>query len=211
MFLPVALSVLTDIGIIASGAKFAAIIIPFLLVALYFLQRFYLRTSRQIRLLDLEAKSPLYTQFTETAAGLQHVRAFGWQSEVLAHSFRLLDYSQKPYYYMFCIQRWLALTLDLSVLAIAVVLVTFGLNTTTSQSAIGLALVNVMTLSETLSQLINSWIDLETSLGAIARLRTFLDKTPAEEDWLDEQDSGLPSSWPGHGKIEVRSMSAKYK
>lgn len=194
MFLPVALSVLTDIGIIASGAKFAAIIIPFLLVALYFLQRFYLRTSRQIRLLDLEAKSHLYTQFTETAAGLQHVRAFGWQSEVLAHSFRLLDYSQKPYYYMFCIQRWLALTLDLSVLAIAVVLVTFGLNTTTSQSAIGLALVNVMTLSETLSQLINSWIDLETSLGAIARLRTFLDKTPAEEDWLDEQDSGLPSS-----------------
>ncbi|EQL02449.1 ABC transporter, transmembrane domain, type 1 [Ophiocordyceps sinensis CO18] len=205
-----ALSVLTDIGIIASGAKFAAIIIPFLLVALYFLQRFYLRTSRQIRLLDLEAKSPLYTQFTETAAGLQHVRAFGWQSENLSVSFRLLDYSQKPYYYMFCIQRWLALTLDLSVLAIAVVLVTFGLNTTTSQSAIGLALVNVMTLSETLSQLINSWIDLETSLGAIARLRTFLDKTPAEEDWLDEQDSGLPSSWPGHGKIEVRSMSAKY-
>ncbi|KAM4067250.1 ABC transporter [Hirsutella rhossiliensis] len=205
-----ALSVLTDIGIIASGAKYASVIIPFFVVALYCLQKFYLRTSRQIRHLDLEAKSPLYTQLTETAAGLQHIRAFGWQSKVLAGSLRLLDYSQKPYYYMFCIQRWLALTLDMSILVIAGVLVTFALNTTTSQSAIGLALINVMTLSETLSQLINAWINLETSLGAIARLRTFLRNTPIEKDPLRGQDPRLPPGWPEHGKIEVGSMSAKY-
>ena len=32
---------------------------PFLILAFYLIQRFYLRTSRQLRLLDLEAKSPL--------------------------------------------------------------------------------------------------------------------------------------------------------
>lgn len=32
---------------------------PFLFVLLYFVQKFYLRTSRQLRLLDLETKSPL--------------------------------------------------------------------------------------------------------------------------------------------------------
>ncbi|KJZ73712.1 hypothetical protein HIM_06830 [Hirsutella minnesotensis 3608] len=196
-------SILTDVGIIASGAKSAAIIIPFLAVVLYYLQKFYLRTSRKIRYLDLEAKSPLYTQFIETAAGLQHIRAFGWQSQEIARSLELLDYSQKPYYYMFCIQRWLELILDLCILVIAVVLVSFALTTGSSQAAIGLALVNIMTLSEALSQLIKSWIDLETSLGAIARLRTFQlpEKTPVEEDSFCVQDAQLPApelAGPGH-------------
>lgn len=42
-----------------SLSPYIAISYPFLVVLLYFVQRFYLRTSRQLRLLDLEAKSPL--------------------------------------------------------------------------------------------------------------------------------------------------------
>jgi hypothetical protein len=34
----------------------------------------------------------------------------------------LLDVSQKPYYLLFCIQRWLAFILDLMVMVLAVVL-----------------------------------------------------------------------------------------
>ena len=117
-------AVLADIGIIASGAKYAAAIIPFFAIALYLLQKYYLRTSRQMRYLDLEAKAPLYTQFSEMTAGLQHIRAFGWQSDTLTHSLKLLDYSQRPYYYLYCIQRWLTLVLDMCVLVIATTLIT---------------------------------------------------------------------------------------
>ncbi|KJZ71929.1 hypothetical protein HIM_08685 [Hirsutella minnesotensis 3608] len=208
-----AFSVLADIGIIASGAKYAsATIIPFFAVTMYYLQRFYLRTSRQIRYLDLEAKSPLYTQFTETAAGLHHIRAFGWVARTLTDSLELLDYSQKPYYYMFCIQRWLELILDLCILVIAVVLVSFALTTGSSEAAIGLALVNVITLGEALSQLIKSWIDLETSLGAIARLRTFLqpDQTPVEEEDDYVPETQVPPGWPAEGAVELRALSASY-
>ena len=35
------------------------------LLALFIIQRVYLQTSRQLRLLELEAKSPVYTQFLE--------------------------------------------------------------------------------------------------------------------------------------------------
>ncbi|POR35874.1 ABC transporter, transmembrane domain, type 1 [Tolypocladium paradoxum] len=199
-------------AVIASGAKYVAAVIPFFAVALYFLQKYYLRTSRQIRLLDLESKSPLYTQFTETAAGIQHIRAFGWHEEFLAHSLELLDYSQKPYYYMYCVQRWLTLVLDLCVLCIAVTLVAIGLNftNTTTQGAIGLALISVIGFSEGLSLLINSWTELETSLGAIARLRSFVDETPTEQDPRGEQARELPDNWPSHGKIELQGVSARY-
>lgn len=46
-------------AVIATASPFLTITYPFLAAVLYLLQMFYLRTSRQIRLLDLEAKSPL--------------------------------------------------------------------------------------------------------------------------------------------------------
>ncbi|KAI7968137.1 hypothetical protein EIK77_010307 [Talaromyces pinophilus] len=52
-------SCLAMAGVIATSSPFLAISYPFLVVVLYGIQKFYLRTSRQMRLLDLEAKSPL--------------------------------------------------------------------------------------------------------------------------------------------------------
>lgn len=46
-------------AVIMSSAPLIAVSYPFLVLLLYFVQRFYLRTSRQMRFLDLEAKSPL--------------------------------------------------------------------------------------------------------------------------------------------------------
>ena len=86
------------------------------------LQKYYLRTSRQMRLLDLEAKSPLYSHFIESLQGLVTIRAFGWAGDFEKKNLTLLDISQKPYYLLFCIQRWLALILDLLVAVLAVIL-----------------------------------------------------------------------------------------
>ena len=46
-------------AVIATSSPYLAIMYPFLIGILYFVQKLYLRTSRQVRLLDLEAKSPL--------------------------------------------------------------------------------------------------------------------------------------------------------
>ncbi|KAL8695796.1 MAG: hypothetical protein Q9224_003154, partial [Gallowayella concinna] len=59
-----------QIILIAVSSVYAAISFPIWFIALYFVQKYYLRTSRQLRFLDLEAKSPLYSQFTEMMAGL---------------------------------------------------------------------------------------------------------------------------------------------
>ena len=56
------LDLTTSLGqaaVIATSSPYLAITYPFLLAILYGIQKFYLRTSRQLRLLDLEAKSPL--------------------------------------------------------------------------------------------------------------------------------------------------------
>lgn len=123
-----------------------ALSVPVLIITVGILQYVYLRTSRQLRLLDLEARSPLYTHFLETLGGLSTVRAFGWQEQFKTRNEILLDLSQKPYYLLYCIQRWLNLVLDLIVGAEAVLVVglALGLRHTTSPGLLGVSLNNIL-------------------------------------------------------------------
>ncbi|UZP34863.1 hypothetical protein NXS19_002679 [Fusarium pseudograminearum] len=199
---------LVQTGVVASGASYFGAFLPLSFLALYLIQKYYLRTSRQMRLLDLEAKTPLYTQFTEITAGLSTVRTFGWSKELLDESFKLLNTSQKPFYLMFCIQRWLELVLDLFVAGMAMLLVTIALRIpgTTSEGAIGLSMVNLLGLNLTLTTVIDQWTSLETSLGAIARLKAFISSTPNENK---ETEKEIPDDWP-IGKIEIEGITASY-
>lgn len=207
--LPVTLRCLVQVGVVASGASYFGAFLPVSILALYLIQKYYLRTSRQMRLLDLEAKTPLYTQFTEITAGLATIRSFGWTNEFLAESFRMLNTSQKPFYLMFCIQRWLELVLDLFVAGMAILLVTIALRIpgTTSEGAIGLAMVNLLGLNMTLTTVIDQWTTLETSLGAIARLKSFISDTPNENK---SGETEVPYNWP-RGRIVFDGVTASYR
>ena len=187
-----------------------AAVIPVVFLAVYCIQHFYLRTSRQMRALDLEARSPLYTHFEETTEGILYIRAFGWQKMTLEEGFHLLDDSQKAFYYMYCIQQWLGLVLGLLVAVMATILIAFVLfmRESTSQTAIGLAFLNLIFLSQTLEQLVMAWTSLETTVGALARLRDFLDKTPQEPEQGEAQ---LPENWPSVGKVRLQNISARYR
>ncbi|KAI8311183.1 ABC transporter [Colletotrichum sp. SAR11_59] len=204
------LLVIAETALIASGASYFAALIPPSFMALYLLQKYYLRTSRQLRHIDLEAKSPLFTHFTEVLAGLPTLRAFSWRPAMLRESQTLLDASQRPYYLFFCVQRWLNVVLDLFVAGMALCLVAFALhfNNTTTKGAIGLAMVNIISFNRTLAEFIEMWTMLETSLGAITRLKYFIEHTP-REDRECEKDMP-PPSWPENGKIEIGNVTAAY-
>lgn len=185
--------------------------IPLLLAALWVLQRVYLRTSRQIRLLDLEAKSPLYSHFLEGITGLVTIRAFGWQRPSKDELIRLLDRSQRPYYLMYCIQAWLVLVLDLIVAAEAVLVVglALGLRQSTSASLLGVSLNSLLSFNKHVRNLIEGWTELETSLGSISRVQSFeRDVTPEAREGEDQEP---PSDWPQSGEIEFRNVTASHK
>ncbi|KID73574.1 ABC transporter, transmembrane domain, type 1, partial [Metarhizium brunneum ARSEF 3297] len=210
------LRALAETGLIASGASSAAAAIPVCFLALYLIQKYYLRTSRQLRLLDLEAKSPLYTQFAETLAGLPTIRAFGWAPAFRADNHRRLDASQRPFYTMFCVQRWLQVVLDLFVAGVALVLVALALRaggSSGSSAAVGLAMVNLIGFNQTLAEAVDQWTRLETSLGAVARLKWFAGNTPDEDGPArhHRKHAPLPPAWPDLGAIALRNLVAAYR
>jgi ATP-binding cassette subfamily C (CFTR/MRP) protein 1 len=194
-----------------ASSGYMALSLPVLGVVLFYLQKLYLQTSRQIRLLDLEAKSPLFTHLTETLDGIRTIRAFKWKQHVLDQNFALIDVAQRPFYLLLCLQNWLNLVLDIVVACLAVVLIalTVVLRHSMNSSLLGVAMVSIVNFSQTLSSFLNYWTALETSMGAIARTRQFIADTPAE---LHNNGAvAVSSEWPSDFSIEFRDVSASYQ
>ncbi|OAA75848.1 ABC multidrug transporter [Akanthomyces lecanii RCEF 1005] len=197
-------------GIILSGATYMSLTLPMILIILFLVQRFYLRTSRQMRHLDLERKAPLYTFFQESADGLRYIQSSQSQQKNLELGHRLLDESQLPFYLMYCIQQWLNIVLGLTSTFVAFVLVMITLFTedSTSKPAVGLAFLGILAFNRTIEFLLQSWTQLETSLGALLRLRQFKKETPQENK---QALVTLPENWPSVGKVDITNVTARYR
>lgn len=195
-------------AIIATSSPWLAISYPFLFAAIFGIQKFYLRTSRQLRLLDLEAKSPLYTHFLDTIKGLATFRAFAWTPASIAENNKLLDTSQRPAYLLAMIQRWLLFVLDVVVAFIAVIVVVLATQLRANQGFTGASLVSIMSFGETLTNIVRQYTILETSIGAVSRLKSFTENTKPED--LPGEDVIPPDTWPSRGTIEIRNISASY-
>ncbi|WYZ45022.1 hypothetical protein EsH8_VIII_000338 [Colletotrichum jinshuiense] len=202
-------SVLAKVVILAVFSQYLGITLPFLATVLYFLQRFYLQTSRQIRLLGIEAKAPLYTHFSESVAGVATIRAFRWQVQYQERSYRHIDMSQRPNYAQSCIQAWLTFILNLVVAVLAVILVCIVVSWHDKFSAgsVGVSLIMVIGFSEVLARLIQSWTKLESSVGAVARVRRFVAETETEQT---AGKRSLPRDWPRSGALKFSSVVASY-
>jgi ABC-type multidrug transport system fused ATPase/permease subunit len=204
-------SILAKVIVLAAFSQYLGTAIPLLGGAVYLLQRFYLQTSRQVRLLDIEAKAPLYTHFSETVAGASTIRAFGWREQHRERNLGHIGTSQRPMYLQSCIQTWLAFVLNMIVAALTVILVAVVVTWHDSFSAgsIGVSLTVVIGFSETLARLIDSWTKLESSVGAVRRVKQFVTETEPEEE--KDKKGDAPTAWPPEGAVKFDGVTASYR
>ncbi|KAK2051438.1 P-loop containing nucleoside triphosphate hydrolase protein, partial [Colletotrichum caudatum] len=201
---------LVQIALLFSAQKIMATSLPLCMLAVYLIQRIYLRTSRQLRLLDLESQSAVYSSFLESVEGITTIRAFGWERKAEAANIDCLDKSQQPAYILFCLQQWLGVVLDLIIAAIATGLITLALSIrgTTTASQIGMALNIVIVANSTLFGLVTSWTNMEISLGAISRLKTLEAETPKEDK--PYEDYVPVETWPSSGRVDFERVTVAY-
>ncbi|RAH55406.1 ABC multidrug transporter [Aspergillus piperis CBS 112811] len=195
-------------AVMLTSSLYLAISYPFLAALLYVVQKFYLRTSRQLRLLDLEAKSPLYTHFLDTLKGITTIRAFGFLTNEVEKNSRLVNSSQQPAYLLLMIQEWLNLVLNLVVMVIAVVLTILAVRLHSNSAFAGASLVSLMSFGDSISGIVIFYTKLETSIGAIARLKAFKETVKPEDT---DSENIIPSEqWPQSGIVELKGVSASY-
>ncbi|GKZ71537.1 hypothetical protein AnigIFM50267_007578 [Aspergillus niger] len=183
--------------------------IPPCYILVYLIQKVYLRTSRQLRFLDLDSRSQLYTNFLDTTRGVTTIRAFGWQDKFATDNIQALDMSQKPYYLLLCLQCWLKVVLDCIMAIIAIGLITLTVVYRNSTGAdIGLALNLMIGANTTLLRLIQNWTSLETSLGAVSRLKDVQERVRSEDDARGAIEPG--PRWPSGGELRMQHVTVSY-
>lgn len=106
------------------------------------------------------------------------------------------------------IQRWLGFTLQLVVAGLAVVFVTLATQLRSNSAFTGASLTTLMSFGDQLTLLVQQYTLLETSIGAVSRLKSFSEKVESEN--LAEEDVVPPPEWPLKGGIEIHGVSASY-
>lgn len=98
----------------------------------------------------------------------------------------------------------MAVALEVLLMGVAI-----PLRTSVSAGFVGLAIVQVTTLSELLNDLIVQWTEMEACLGAVTRISRFTKDSPREGP--PEEATSLPDEWPLNGTVTIENVSTSYE
>ncbi|XP_069566366.1 multidrug resistance-associated protein 1 [Brachyistius frenatus] len=211
MFMGSMFNVLGSCVVILVATPLVAIIIPFLGLLYFFVQRFYVASSRQLKRLESVSRSPIYTHFNETLLGTSVIRAFGEQERFISESDQRVDHNQKAYYPSIIANRWLAVRLEFVGNCIVLFAALFAViaRESLSPGIMGLSISYALQLTASLTWLVRMSSDVETNIVAVERVKQYSD-TEKEAEWKHEPSS-LPPGWPTVGCIHFRGFGLRYR
>ncbi|EED19895.1 multidrug resistance protein, putative [Talaromyces stipitatus ATCC 10500] len=185
--------------------------LPACILVVFVVQKTYLRTSRQLRFLELESRAGVFSNFLESVEGIETIRSFGWSKAMIEENILSVENSQRPEFLLLCLQRWLNIVLDLlaAVIATSTVAIAAAYRTHITGAQVGIALNIMLVANTTLLRLVENWTVLETSLGALSRLKTLEEVTPSEGGTAETLEP--PANWPSRGNIEFKNITASYQ
>ncbi|KAI0760574.1 multidrug resistance-associated ABC transporter [Fomes fomentarius] len=187
---------------------------PFIIAALIFgslyysVGKVYGQTSRDMRRLDSVTRSPLYSIYGETIAGVAVLRAFGASSKFLRDMLRCADTNSNPYYWMWGVNRWLSARFTLlSSAVIGITAFVAVLTPTIDASLAGFALAFATSLMTDLILLVRRFVGLEQSMVAVERVKEFSELPREPPEFVEPRP---PASWPTSGVIKCEDLVIRY-
>uniref|UniRef100_A0A8C1YWK0 Multidrug resistance-associated protein 1 n=1 Tax=Cyprinus carpio TaxID=7962 RepID=A0A8C1YWK0_CYPCA len=211
MFMGSMFNVLGSCAVILIATPLVAIIIPPLGLFYFFVQRFYVASSRQLKRLESVSRSPVYTHFNETLLGTSVIRAFGEQQRFITESDGRVDHNQKAYFPSIVANRWLAVRLEFVGNCIVTFAALFAVMARDSLSPgiMGLSISYALQVTASLNWLVRMSSELETNIVAVEKVKEYGD-TEKEAEWRLEH-STLPAGWPTAGHIEIHNFGLRYR
>ncbi|XP_049645216.1 multidrug resistance-associated protein 1 [Suncus etruscus] len=211
MFMGSLFNVIGACFIILLATPIAAVTIPPLGLIYFFVQRFYVASSRQLKRLESVSRSPVYSHFNETLLGVSVIRAFADQQRFIHQSDLKVDENQKAYFPSIVANRWLAVRLECVGNCIVLFSALFAVMFRHSLSAglVGLSISYSLQITSYLNWLVRMSSEMETNIVAVERLKEY-SETEKEAPWRI-QETAPPSTWPQTGRVEFRNFSLRYR
>ncbi|NXI81975.1 MRP2 protein, partial [Rhipidura dahli] len=169
------MAIISTLIMICLATPFFAVVIVPLSVFYYFVLRFYVSTSRQLRRLDSVTRSPIYSHFGETVSGLSVIRAYGHQERFLKQNETTMDINQKSVYSWIISNRWLAIRLEFvgSLVVFFSALLAVIAKGTLEGGIVGLSVSSALNVTQTLNWLVRTSSELETNIVAVERVHEY--------------------------------------
>uniref|UniRef100_A0A8C9LAS7 Canalicular multispecific organic anion transporter 1 n=1 Tax=Pavo cristatus TaxID=9049 RepID=A0A8C9LAS7_PAVCR len=204
------MGIISTLLMIALATPFFLVVIVPLGIFYYFVLRFYISTSRQLRRLDSVTRSPIYSHFGETVSGLPVIRAYGHQQRFLEQNEKTLDINQKTVHSWIVSNRWLAIRLEFvgSLVVFFSALLAVISKNSLGGGIVGLSISSALNVTQTLNWLVRVSSELETNIVAVERVHEYT-KVKREAPWVT--DKRPPHGWPSKGEIQFVDYKVRYR
>ncbi|KAM8860010.1 ATP-binding cassette sub-family C member 2 isoform 1-T2 [Spinachia spinachia] len=204
------LGVLGTLFVICLATPFFTLVIIPLTLLYYFVQRFYVATSRQLRRLDSVSRSPIYSHFSETVSGLSVIRAYGHQERFLKHNETVIDENLKSLYPWIVSNRWLAIRLEFLGNLVVFFAALFAVISRDSLNSglVGLSISYALNVTQTLNWLVRMTSELENNIVAVERVSEY-SLLENEAKWVT--DTRPAEKWPEQGRLQFDNYKVRYR
>uniref|UniRef100_A0A9L0TR50 Cystic fibrosis transmembrane conductance regulator n=1 Tax=Equus caballus TaxID=9796 RepID=A0A9L0TR50_HORSE len=198
------------------------------IAAFIILRAYFLHTSQQLKQLESEGRSPIFTHLVTSLKGLWTLRAFGRQPyfETLFH--KALNLHTANWFLYLSTLRWFQMRIEM-IFVIFFIAVTFIsiLTTGEGEGTVGIILTLAMNIMSTLQWAVNSSIDVDSLMRSVSRVFKFIDMPtedskptksvkPSKDGQLskvmiiENQYVKKDDIWPSGGQMTVKDLTAKY-
>ncbi|KAF8963320.1 multidrug resistance-associated ABC transporter [Flammula alnicola] len=185
-----------------------AVVFPYFLIPAFFigfayreLALGYLNTGRDLRRMESNTRSPIFSDFGELLEGIVTVRAFSAEKRFLNNLHTKIDTTTKMWYTFWMTNRWLLLNFDaLGALSVLVTML-FSIATLTNGAGLaGLCITSAMAFTSSVYWACRFWTALELDLNSVERIVEYLD-LPQEPPAIIDSNR-VPAYWPSSSNNE---------
>ncbi|KAK9474869.1 uncharacterized protein V1510DRAFT_410888 [Dipodascopsis tothii] len=202
----------TMLVISSTTPVFILLILPLTVLYLYF-QRYYMRTSRELKRLDSVSRSPIYAHFQESLSGVSTVRAFRQVDRFNSVNEYHVDLNLKAYFPSISANRWLSVRLEfigsLIIFAAAFLSIITVSSGRVRAGMVGLSMSYALQITQSLSWIVRMTVEVEVNTVSVERMLEYA-RLPSEAP--DIIPGHRPSAaWPTSGDVEFKKYSTRYR
>jgi ATP-binding cassette subfamily C (CFTR/MRP) protein 1 len=213
LFANSARAIFTMIVISSSTPAFLIFVIPLFYIYLSY-QKYYLRTSRELKRLDSVTRSPIFAHFQESLGGISTIRAYQQQARFLLENEWRMDANLRAYFPSISANRWLAVRLEfigsiiiLASAGLAILSVASGARI--SPGMVGLAMSYALQITQSLNWIVRQTVEVETNIVSVERVLEYANLPSEAPDVIFKRRPAI--GWPAQGVVSFNDYSTRYR